>query len=557
MKIINFLSSLLRNKKVFLGLVIFIATLFLLNPLQTNSKVPEDILTPPTIISPSQNQITTNSTLVIEGVVYNNSKVDVYIDGKLAGRAKVKNGPQGIASWSFVPSKLSIGFHTVYAVSRSENEVFSSKPSNKIKFQVKHEVPAPILFDPVIQGKNYKKPVIRGLAKSNLWIEVYIDGKLNGRFKTPDHPSKTASFTYKPFLDLKPGWHSIKVRAREGDGRVSRFSRPVLFEIRENISKTVDLAPQLTETPHPRPTNVSAPTLLKPETKKVLKTGNILIEGLAWDEEIEIYINNKFFGYAKTLKHPNGIVSFAYKPPFNLQPDDYQVYAIAKNNKGQKSSKSNTIHFIIKPQSPYPIITPQGIVLAKSSVVKSTTTYATTTTPVSGPEKIKGGEKNTVIEKDNDKQKADNKDIIDETKDDQDKNELIEKNDDTIVDDNKLSTGTVEEKTRKNKTAVIIAIIAIIIIGIISWLTSKERVEELEEKKSEEKPQKNKTDEDKEKNKKDDNNKHQSSNTQQTPQESQEPANTDDKDQSSKKQDSDNQKWQEEPVETPPPPPSI
>ncbi len=528
-------------------LTVFIATLFLFNPLQTNSKVPEDILTPPTITSPLQNQVLTNSTLVIEGVVYNNSKVDVYIDGKLAGRAKVKNGPQGIASWSFVPSKLSVGFHTVYAISRSENEVFSSRPSNKVEFQIKHEVPAPILFDPVIQDKNYKKPVIRGLAKSNLWIEVYIDGKLNGRFKTPDHPSKTASFTYKPFLDLKPGWHSVKVRAREGDGRISRFSRPVLFEIRENISKTVDLAPQLTETPHPRPTTVSAPTLLKPQTKKVLKTGSILIEGLAWDEEIEIYINNKFFGYAKTLKHPNGIVSFAYKPPFNLQPDDYQVYAIAKNNKGQKSSKSNTIHFVIKPQPPYPIITPQGIVLAKSGIVKSTTTYATTTSPALITEektKKETKEEKTEEVKEDINVEESKKEAIAEFKEESEETTPKEE---------------VEEKTNKNKTAVIIAIIAIIIIGIISWLTSKEKVEELEEKRSGEKPQKNKKDEDKEKNKKDDNNKHQPQppNEQQKSHENKETTDTVNKDQVSQKQKSDDQKWQEEPVEPPPPPPSI
>ncbi len=536
--VLNFVKNI---KKIF-TLFAFIFSLFLLIPTSVQSKVPTDILTPPTVLSPVSNQILTNSTVSITGVTYNNSQVDIYINDEFAGKAKVKNGKLGIASWSYIPkTKLPIGKNSVYAISKSENSVFKSKPSQKIFFQIKHEVPAPILLSPEIKGKNYKKPMIKGFAKSNLWIEVFIDGKLNGKFKTADHPSKTVSFSYKPFLDLKEGWHSVKVRAVESDGRKSRFSRPILMEITSKITNRTNKAPQLISKPHSEKTLVVAPTIITPKAKTVLSTQKPEITGLSWEEQIEIYINDKFFGYAETKKHQNGIVSFYYKPNLNLIPDDYKVYAVSVNKKGQRSGISNTTHFIIKSKTPY-IITPSGVTKLENSVVKSTTTT-------------------TIIKPKEDNQKQNNENIADD--DEQNENTLTEaednkqnkETDDSENDKNEEKENNAvfnkEDTENNNKKAIFFAIIAIIIIGIISWFTSKEKVDE----KTDDEKNENNTDNTSSSDNTDNNDKN--SDKQDKTQKS-ENTSIDKKTEIVHNETKQDTVWKEEPTDTtPPPPPSI
>lgn len=99
----------------------------------------------PTVMAPRPEQTISSSQAVITGLSWNQTKVDVYIDGDYAGRATLRTDVSEIGNFFFYPkTKLAAGQHTVFTVARNLSELERSFDSPKITFTVKTAVVAPV-----------------------------------------------------------------------------------------------------------------------------------------------------------------------------------------------------------------------------------------------------------------------------------------------------------------------------------------------------------------------------------------------------------------------------
>lgn len=189
----------------------------------------------PTLIWPENQDQTILGKPVIRGLTKNDTSVEVFIDGKLNGTAKVKNGGQGTASFSYQPFlSLKPGSHTISVRAWNSDAQAKSELSQLRTFVVEEPYPAPILYQPVVNEKTVStKPFIVGVALNNSLIKVFIDGKLNGQFQLKNGRAKTASFSYQPFLDLDPNQgHLVYATASDSNGKESVYSNVIGFLVR-------------------------------------------------------------------------------------------------------------------------------------------------------------------------------------------------------------------------------------------------------------------------------------------------------------------------------------
>lgn len=107
----------------------------------TNQPCTESIdcnVSAPTVIQPSFNQrFSDGRRIVITGLSWNQTKVDVYIDGIYNGRAELRTDPSEIGNFVYRPFlPLAPGTHTIYTVARSMDERERSPQSPTISFDV-------------------------------------------------------------------------------------------------------------------------------------------------------------------------------------------------------------------------------------------------------------------------------------------------------------------------------------------------------------------------------------------------------------------------------------
>ncbi len=185
--------------------------------------IPE--LSAPTLLEPNESTVTGMVKPVIVGLTESETIVHVFVDGKINGNTGLLADPSGTAHFSYRPFlNLSVGEHSAWAVAVSEDGRISQQ-SNVLSFRVEEPMPAPTLFAPVVNSQSSRtQPFIVGLAKNGSLVKVYIDQQLNGQFAVTDDPTGTASFSYRPFLPLKPGNHLLYVTATDSRGKVSQWS---------------------------------------------------------------------------------------------------------------------------------------------------------------------------------------------------------------------------------------------------------------------------------------------------------------------------------------------
>ncbi|MEA1963492.1 MAG: Ig-like domain-containing protein, partial [Patescibacteria group bacterium] len=184
--------------------------------------------------------------------------------------------------------------------------------------------PAPTLIEPnedAITGK--VKPVITGLTVNNTFVHVFVDGKHNGKTEILKHSSGTANFSYKPFLNLTTGWHTVWARTEDASGRVSQTSKFLRFYI---------------ENPMP------APIVIKVDPRA--KYNQPLITGLSKNSaKIRIFINHKLNGEFLVANHESGTANFSYLPFLELKPGSHIIYATAVDTRGKESIWSNIVYY--------------------------------------------------------------------------------------------------------------------------------------------------------------------------------------------------------------------
>ncbi|MBA3047340.1 hypothetical protein KKC83_02445 [Patescibacteria group bacterium] len=198
----------------------------------------------PTLIEPNINTITGKVKPLVKGLTKSGTFVRVYIDGIYNGKTDVAAHESGTANFAYKPFlNLAAGYHFAQAVSEDSSGGKSEK-SEIINFKIEQPMPAPTLFASEVNSKTeHNRPFIVGLAKSSSDLKVFIDHKLDGKFKAENHKSGTASFAYKPFRALASGNHFVYVTATDSRGKESSWSNIVFF----NVRPADQAAPALTE----------------------------------------------------------------------------------------------------------------------------------------------------------------------------------------------------------------------------------------------------------------------------------------------------------------------
>ncbi len=268
----------------------------------------------------------------VEGWTAAGTEVLIYIDGTFD--KLVQGRGSGSLLFTYQPDKpLPVGKHTIMAVARDRTSLVLSPPTKMIPFTTTApqpaKVPAPTLLTPnpkTITG--FPKPLVTGLTVSGTRVHIYIDGVHNGQTSFLTHPSGTANFAYRPFLNLAVGEHKVWAVAEDTQHRYSQPSAVLSFRI---------------EPPLP------APILKPPVVNKQTTPDRPFIVGLAKnDSQIQIFIDEKLNGSFKVKNHPSGTANFAYRPFLPLTAGRHIAWAIAFDQRGKESRWSNIISFLVE-----------------------------------------------------------------------------------------------------------------------------------------------------------------------------------------------------------------
>jgi hypothetical protein len=185
---------------------------------------------------------------------------------------------------------------------------------------------APTITAPAADEKVIEtQPVVRGLARSNNIIRVFIDGQLDGRTYSTEGTNDTGTFFYRLKTVLSPGPHEIMVVAINGDGIASANSLTRTFSV---------VRPFVT------------PTLLTP----IVSNGNdpaITLRGNAWDDSnIHIELDGEDVDQFTVDASPEQTAAFAHT--FSLKDVSDGVHSIvlvAYDRNGKAANPTRAITF--------------------------------------------------------------------------------------------------------------------------------------------------------------------------------------------------------------------
>lgn len=209
---------------------------------------------PPTLFIPVFNLETLESRPFITGVAKNNSLVKIYLDGQYDGEIWVKNHPSGTPSFRYQPKRdLKVNMHQVRAIAVNRLTGQESINSNIVTFKVNHPYPAPTLFTPNVNNASWSRPNITGVAKNGSHVDIYINN-VKHRVNLKAHPSGTTYFSFRPETNLPPKNNVIFSVAYSNQGRLSRKSNLIYWDLTPAGQKTVE-----------EPLIVEEPEVIEPE----------------------------------------------------------------------------------------------------------------------------------------------------------------------------------------------------------------------------------------------------------------------------------------------------
>jgi hypothetical protein len=221
-------------------------------------------------------------------------------------------------------------------------------------------LPAPTLFTP--EPGSYtaeSRPLISGVTAPNTAVAVFVDGIYNGHADVAagDQPADAWSFGYEPFLALKPGTHTVMVRAeRFNDGgtrtAVSAFSRKVMFTVEGTIGQPVIVGIVV-----PTAEDADQPTITG-----LAPSGSI----------IDLYVDHQFVMHVPVSRDESVTGSFAAVLPRELADGRHTITAVTRVVRADGTTRYSEVS------------TPFTIVIPTSEVKDIRPVAAATTSPVSG-----------------------------------------------------------------------------------------------------------------------------------------------------------------------------
>ncbi|MFA5107731.1 MAG: fibronectin type III domain-containing protein [Patescibacteria group bacterium] len=185
----------------------------------------------------------------------------------------------------------------------------------------------PTIISPTASQVTIKtKPIITGVARSGNTVLVYIDNVYNGKTMATTHSSGTGSFAYTPFLDLRPGWHSVFVKAEDASGKKSAATSAILFKV---------------ELPY------VPPTIIQPEVHDGANP-TIVLTGVAKNDSIiRVMLDGEVIKEIAVTNSPSGTASFncEISTDGTVAVGTHSVTLVALDKNGKTSNATEPVVF--------------------------------------------------------------------------------------------------------------------------------------------------------------------------------------------------------------------
>ena len=284
--------------------------------------------TAPVIAAPTNGLVTNQTTPAISGTAENNAVVSIYDGASLLGTSTANSS----GAWSFTPSALSEGAHTLKAKS-TDSGSNSSAFSTDVAITVDVTAPAtPVITSPTTGTSTAtQKPAISGTAEANSTVSVFDASTMLGTSTA----NGSGAWSYTPSDNLSDAAHTIKAKATDAATNVSAFSAAVTL--------TVDA------------TAPTAPTITSPSNGSTNSERTIPVLGRAEaNATVKLYNGSALMGTTTANGGGNWNVSLR-----DLSIATYTLKATATDSNNNVSGYSNTVSLTIQdanPEAP-PVVT--------------------------------------------------------------------------------------------------------------------------------------------------------------------------------------------------------
>lgn len=187
-------------------------------------------------------------------------------------------------------------------------------------------LPAPTITVPA-EGATVTtgQPAIRGLAKSDNLIRVFIDGTFDGRTKATTGTGGTGTFFYRSAKTLSGGSHTLVMVAVDGNGTASANSATRTFIVSR---------PFVT------------PTLFEPLVSNGVNPA-VTIRGVAWDgSRIHVLLDGKDVAQFTVTATTGKTNSFSYRLSLKNVPDgEHSIVLVAYDANGKAANPTRSVTF--------------------------------------------------------------------------------------------------------------------------------------------------------------------------------------------------------------------
>jgi len=189
---------------------------------------------------------------------------------------------------------------------------------------------------------------ITGVTKSGTDVFIFLNGAFVGSAVVKDQPGVASSnFVYQ--LKQKTSLEKKVVTALARDSKTLVIS---------DYSATMIITAETNQTGSGSETKtLSAPTLISPNTATIIgKSRPTIIGYTVGGTNVEIFIDEVYVGETGTTSDSLITANFSFVPDNDLAVGQHQVFAVAKNEKEQRSTASEPLTFNIEDKLPAPIL---------------------------------------------------------------------------------------------------------------------------------------------------------------------------------------------------------
>ncbi|ACT02198.1 OmpL47-type beta-barrel domain-containing protein [Paenibacillus sp. JDR-2] len=277
----------------------------------------------PVVLTPENNEVTSDNTPEISGTAEAKSEVTIKIDDQTLP-AVITDGE---GKWKVQPvSSLADGTHHV-SIAIRDSVGNASADSVELVFVIDSTAPAaPIIEAPAngaITGSS--KPVLKGQAEAGSKVTIYLGDTAVTTIKT----SENGIWNYPITEALKDGVHIAKAVAEDSAGNVSKDSN--------SVSWTVD-----TKAP-------DAPVILEPKDGAVTKANKTTISGTAEaDAAITIFVDGVKAAEGQANESGAWSITLAEELPDGM----HSISAMAADKAGNKGPQSDEVSIKIDTIAP-------------------------------------------------------------------------------------------------------------------------------------------------------------------------------------------------------------